>query len=496
MYRSEEEACQEGIRLLEAHVKLLREARATLRCQSTTSIDGNTNNQEESEDRLQNEIEKVEEKIKTWQNVYEDVYLQGNSIWDIIRKEVAEQTKDIKQEMEEEEEEAEKKEREISEMMTENHSKELRDNKKCNKENIIHEKIEDKEGKEDNEEQIAEEKEQKIICNKRFEINKNLEEVNEKEIGKETINQELDMKLIEKTVKQTLLPAEDNGRSTKRQLKETDEKEEESVKRRRVVSPDGPLKRLEGYKVLVQNLPLTIEYNDLRNYFMKFGTVNRVFLKAGSGCGFVTYQSEEIVDLVCSLEHRVCDHDVKVVRDTFVTTPLPGPESRNQDLEVFVFGLPCGIEAQEQIHSALAIFGPVVSVKQHSKKNYAFVRFETESCKEAAVKARTVTINNKQLNIRRTASKEEAAKEATVTSREYSKKGYQVFLFGVSAPLDFQGFKLALSKFGTVVSVYMPEDKNYAFVGFETEDSQRAALEAGTVNLPYGRAFIKSVTRK
>ena len=57
-------------------------------------MDGNTSHQKAGENTLLDEIEKVEQRIETWQKAYEDEYLQGDSLWDIIRKEEAEQNGD------------------------------------------------------------------------------------------------------------------------------------------------------------------------------------------------------------------------------------------------------------------------------------------------------------------------------------------------------------------------------------------------------------------
>lgn len=502
MDHPEEKARQEGIRLLEVHVKLLREARAALRSHSITSMEGTSNNQKGGERRLLDEIEKLEQKIKTWQKAYEDEYLQGNNIWDIIRKEEAEQntlaTQKIKEEKEEEEEKEEGR-------MTDYHAKKLKDIEKCNTENVTVVKKEEEKDQELEEEQITQEKEQKACLNKQCEIDKGHKIQNKIEEEKEILNQESNVKLVteKEERKETMRPAENEGRSRKRLMEETDEEEEENIKKRKVSSPDGS-RQVDGYRVLVQNLPLTVQYNDFRNYFSQFGNVNKVFLRTGSGCGFVIYESEPIADLVCTLQHQLGEQEVRVVKDAARPAPLPCPEPSNQDFEVFVFGVPPGTDPQV-IRSALASFGPVASVTQPTGKNYAFVGFESESGKEAALQARSVTFNNVTVIIRKTrtyseegkaSNKAEAAKEAAVTTPERPKKGYQVFVFGVNIALDLYGFKLGLAKFGTVVSAYMPEDKNYAFVGFETEEGQQAALDAGFVNLPYGRAVIKPVLKK
>uniref|UniRef100_A0A0P4VZP3 RRM domain-containing protein n=1 Tax=Scylla olivacea TaxID=85551 RepID=A0A0P4VZP3_SCYOL len=495
MYHCEEEARQEGIRLLETHVKLLREARAAL---SARRLDKTAITDRRGGERLLQEIEKVEERLEAWQKAYECQYLQGSNIWDVLRDEEIERNGETSQERDEEE----------SGKMFDNSPKAI-ENEKYKTENAIlwKEGEEDDEGKN---KQMTKERDDKTFLSYNDQIYRS-NGGNETKFGSETASQESDVKFGAENEKaqEELRPVGVDRRSQKRQLEETDEEEEESVKRRKVVSPEGSTpKPMESYRVLVQNLPLTTPYNEFRTYFMKFGTVYKVFLKPGHGCGFVIYENESIADLVCSLQHKLGGNELKVMRDTprpptYVPPPCPEPTG-SQDSEVFVFGVPRETDPQA-LSSVLSVFGPVVSVKQPCRKTYAFVRFENETSKEAALQARTATLNNRTVVIRRTRTsteeekiigKGEAVQAAAITEPDRVRKGYQVFVFGVTIPMDLHGFKQSLARFGTVVSAYMPEDRNYAFVGFETEESQQAAIEAGSVSLPCGRVVIKPVSRR
>ncbi|MPC48563.1 Nuclear polyadenylated RNA-binding protein 4 [Portunus trituberculatus] len=494
MYHCEEEARQEGIRLLEVHVKLLREARAALsarRLDMTASID------RRGGERLLQEIEKVEERLETWQKAYECQYLQGTSIWDVLRKEEIERDGETNQEREDEGEE--------SGRVSENSLKAM-ENEKSKTENAIHSEEGD-EDDEDKNKQMTKERDDKTFMSLNDQKYKNNGE-NTTKFGNETASQESDVKFRaeKEEAQEALRPAGDDRRDQKRHLEEADEGEEESGKRRKVVSPEA--KSMECCRVLVQNLPLAIPYSEFRTYFMRFGTVYKVFLKPGHGCGFVIYENESIADLVCSLQHKLGGNELKVMREiprpaTHVPPPCLEPTS-SQDSEVFVFGVPWETDPQT-LSSVLSVFGPVVSVKQPCRKTYAFVRFENETSKEAALQARTATLNNRTVVIRRTrtSSEEEkttgrgeAVQSSAVTELDRIRKGYQVFVFGVTIPMDLHGFKQSLARFGTVVSAYMPEDRNYAFVGFETEESQQSAIEAGTISLPCGRVVIKPVSRR
>ena len=495
MYHCEEEARQEGIRLLEAHVKLLREARAALgarRLDKTGSID------RKGGERLLQEIEKVEERLETWQKTYECQYLQGNNIWDVLRNEEIERIGETSQDREDEEEENGK--------VPENSPKAI-ENEKYKTENSIHsEEGDDDDGKN---KQYTKEGDDKTFLTYDNQIHKNNEE-NKVKFGNETVSHKSDVNFgAEKgEAQEALRPAGGDRKKQKRHLEETYESEEESGKRRKVVSPEGTPKPIESCRVLVQNLPLAIPYGEFRAYFMKFGTVYKVFLKPGHGCGFVIYENKNIVDLVCSLQHRLGGNELKVVRETpRPTTHVPAyfPEpTGSQDPEVFVLGVPWETDPQA-LSSAMSVFGPVVSVKQPCRKTYAFVRFENESSKEAALQARTTTLNNRTVIIRRTRTSSEEEKSTgrgetaqplAFTEQDRVRKGYQVFVFGVTIPMDLHGFKQSLASFGTVVSAYMPEDRNYAFVGFETEESQQAAIETGAISLPCGRVVIKPVSRR
>lgn len=495
MYHCEEEARQEGIRLLEAHVKLLREARATL---SARRLDRTACADRKGGERLLQEIEKVEERLEIWQKAYECQYLQGNNIWDVLRNEEIEQNGETSRAREDEAEESGK--------VPENSPKAIENEKYKTENATLWEGDEEDEGKN---KELTRERDDKAFMNCNDQIYK-INRENEAKFGNETANQESDVKFgaEKKKAQEALRPAGDDRRGQKRQLEEIDEGEEESRKRRKVMSPEGSSpKPTESCRVLVQNLPLAVPYSEFRAYFMKFGTVYKVFLKPGHGCGFVIYENESIADLVCNLQHKIGGNELKVMRDApRPATHVPScPEATaSQDSEVFVFGLPRQADPQA-LSSVLSVFGPVVSVKQPCRKTYAFVRFENESSKEAALQARTVTFNNRTVVIRqtRTSSEEEktegkgdAVQEAAVTDSDRSRKGYQVFMFGVTIPMDLHGFKQGLARFGTVVSAYMPEDRNYAFVGFEKEESQQAAIEAGNISLPCGRVVIKPVSRR
>ncbi|XP_050700742.1 nucleolin-like [Eriocheir sinensis] len=480
MQRPEEDARQEGIRLLEVHVKLLREARAALYSQNLGA-----------KNKLLEEIEKVEKKIEVWRKRYEDLYLQGNDLWSLVEEEEdLERKRKMDQKMKEEGEDR---------IREENPSKKLEEIKKRN--------LEKKHEIEAVKEKATESEKQRAMSGEPLTPAATLVKDIGGEKREQIINQE-DSQLVkeDKEVKEALGPHESEGKDRKRQHEEEmEDGEQESVKRRKAGGADTPVARQsKSYRVLVQNISPSVQYTELRTYFSTFGAVSKVYLRSGTGSGYVIYESEAVVDLVCSLQHRLGEQDVRVMKDTVRHNPPAGPEPASPENAVFVFGVTPGTDAQA-LSSALASFGPVAKVSRPVGKSYAFVKFEKESGMEAAIKARKVPLNGGTLVIRpmkvsseegKTSREDGAAKEAAVVTSAKPKKGHQVFLCGLTIPMDLHGFQMGLAQFGRVVDAYMPEDKNYAFVGFDTEEAQQAAIKAGAVSLPGGRAIIRATTRR
>lgn len=479
MQRPEEDARQEGIRLFEVHVKLLREGRAALYSQNLRA-----------KSKLLEEIEKVEKKIEVWRKRYEDLYLQGNDLWSLVEEEEAlERKRKMDQKVKEERDERNREE---------SSSKKLKEIKDRN----LEKKYEIKAGNEN----ATENEKQRGMPSKPLTPAATLV----KDIGGETkeqiMNQENLRLLKEDTeVKEALGQHESKGKDRKRQREDMEDSEEESAKRQKDGGTDTPVARPpRSHRVLLQNVSASVQYTELRTYFSMFGAVSKVYLNSGAGSGYVIYESEAVVDLVCGLQHHLGEQEVRVMKDAVRHNPPAGPAPTSPGYAVFVFGVTPATDAQE-LRVALASFGPVTKVSRPVGKSYAFVKFEKESSMEAAIKARRVPLNGGRLVIRptkvsskegKTSREDVAAKEAAVVTPTRPKKGHQVFLCGLTIPMDQHGFQMALEQFGRVVDAYMPEDKNYAFVGFDTEEAQQAAIKAGAVNLPGGRAIIRTAARR
>lgn len=473
-----EKARQEGIRLLEVHVRLLKEARAALSSQNLGA-----------KNKLMDEIDKVEKNIELWRKNYQNLYLRGNNLWDLIAEE---------EELDRNRKMGQKTtEKADDKIKTENSPQKLKETKKRN---LQKDRYEKEEG-----EEIIIHEEQRAISSKELTSVSMFVKENGKSKNDQIMNQEASqLKENNKKVEETFRSYEEEEKSQKRQLEYEMKDSNESIKRKKCEGAETSVARqTKGHRVLVQNISLSVQYTELRAYFSKFGPVSKVYLKIGTGSGFVIYESEDIADFVCSLQHRLGEQEVRVMKDTTRQQPSAGPAPAGQDYAVFVFGVTTTTDSQ-LLRSAMATFGPVKNVSRPAGKNYAFVTFERESSMEAALQARKVPFNGVTLVIRRTKTCSEkgksredgAVKEAAVVTSAKPKKGFQVFLCGITIPMDLQGFQMGLAQFGSVVYAYMPEDKNYAFVGFDTQEAQHAALEAGAVNLPSGRAIIRPAMRQ
>jgi len=180
-------------------------------------------------------------------------------------------------------------------------------------------------------------------------------------------------------------------------------------------------------KVFVGGLSWQTSSNDMKNYFEKFGTVEKVTLKTdpmtgmSRGFGFILFEDKSSIDAVLAEQSHTLNGK-KIGPRLAKARPKPDPI-----LKVFIGGLDVTV-SEEDLRAHFEPFGTVTQVilpmdkEKDERRAFGFVKYESEEIVDAVIAA-----NNSE-GKQTIAGKEYDVKKHT--PRDQFSRGFRGFGFG------------------------------------------------------------------
>lgn len=157
----------------------------------------------------------------------------------------------------------------------------------------------------------------------------------------------------------------------------------------------------EDRKLFVGGLAQEASQDDLKEYFGKFGELERVQLKMDSqtgrsrGFAFIVYKEESSVDPACASEHSIKGKKCTVKK----ADVKPG--------KIYVGKMPADGVTEDDVRTALAEFGtitevvrPIDKTKNNEPKNFCFVTFEKDRIAKKLIQTGNVSVNGHKLLVK------------------------------------------------------------------------------------------------
>jgi RNA recognition motif-containing protein len=218
--------------------------------------------------------------------------------------------------------------------------------------------------------------------------------------------------------------------------------------------------------------------DSVQTAFSGFGNVTNIVLKEGRNFAIVIFSDKNAVAKCLEAPPATVNgNSVKVE----ARNPKEKPPAK-ATVNVYVNKLPADT-TEEHVRTALAAFGEVVDLVVQAERGFAYATFAELSSAQKLIDAAPVNINGAQAGAEFRRSRAPNRVTRSRKPRQSRKpKGPQIYVKGLDENTDESSLRAAFGGFGEIVKVEKRDNRDYAFIQFETKDQVTDAVSAGENN--------------
>jgi len=216
----------------------------------------------------------------------------------------------------------------------------------------------------------------------------------------------------------------------------------------------------------------------VRAAFSSFGNITEVILKEGRNFAIIIFSDAAAVQSVLAAPPaQINGNDVNV--EARNPKPKAAPVASQN---IYMNNLPA-TATEEQVLEVLGQFGETEDVLVQAERGFAYATFTSLETAQDMVDASPVDFFGSQsvVEFRRSRgpSKRRSSRSARANNASAAPRGASVYVKGLDANGDESALRAAFGGFGTIINVEHQDDRDFAFIEYETSEQVNAAVSAG-----------------